>query len=143
MEGGYSGVYVSSAELFDPAMGIWTLLLSGSHQTRVQQWGWSQAIPVPADYDGDGKADKVEKVNVNTADEKTIAGAKGVGDKLAKELVAGRPYKTWAEVSKVKGVGDGKKLDALKKVLKLSEGSAPAAATPRRSRRPGSRTRSR
>jgi competence protein ComEA len=72
----------------------------------------------------DTKADKVEKVNLNTADEKTIAGAKGVGDKLAKELVAGRPYKTWAEVSKVKGVGDGKKLDSLKKVLKLSGGEA-------------------
>jgi competence protein ComEA len=72
----------------------------------------------------DTKADKTEKVNLNTADEKTIAGAKGVGDKLAKELVAGRPYKTWAEVSKVKGVGEGKKLDSLKKVLKLSGGEA-------------------
>jgi len=78
----------------------------------------------------DTKADKVEKVNLNTASEKEIAAAKGVGDKLAKELVAGRPYKTWAEVSKVKGVGEGKKLDSLKKVLKLSEGSAPAAAAP-------------
>jgi competence protein ComEA len=74
------------------------------------------------------KSDKVEKVNLNAADEKTIAGAKGVGDKLARELVKNRPYKTWEEVSKVKGVGSGKKLDSLKKVLKLSEGvGAPAA----------------
>jgi competence protein ComEA len=70
------------------------------------------------------KAAKTEKVNLNTADEKAIAGAKGVGDKLAKELVKNRPYKTWEEVSKVKGVGSGKKLDALKKVLKLTEGVA-------------------
>jgi len=70
------------------------------------------------------KAAKTEKVNLNTADEKAIAGAKGVGDKLAKELVKNRPYKTWEEVSKVKGVGSGKKLDALKKVLKLTEGIA-------------------
>jgi competence protein ComEA len=67
---------------------------------------------------------KTEKVNLNTADEKDIAAAKGVGDKLAKELVKNRPYKTWEDVSKVKGVGTGKKLDSLKKVLKLSDGVA-------------------
>ncbi len=67
---------------------------------------------------------KTEKVNLNTATEKEIAAAKGVGDKLAKALVAGRPYKTWDEVSKVKGVGTGKKLDSLKKVLKLTDGVA-------------------
>jgi competence protein ComEA len=72
------------------------------------------------------KSDKTEKVNLNTADEKTIAGAKGVGAKLAKELVKNRPYKTWDDVSKVKGVGSGKKLDSLKKVLKLTEGVAAA-----------------
>ena len=70
------------------------------------------------------KSAKAEKVNLNTADEKDIAGAKGVGEKLAKELVKNRPYKTWDEVSKVKGVGTGKKLDSLKKVLKLSDGGA-------------------
>ncbi|HVO51865.1 MAG TPA: helix-hairpin-helix domain-containing protein [Thermoanaerobaculia bacterium] len=80
----------------------------------------SKKTPTPAA----DAADKTAKVNLNTADEKDIAAAKGVGDKLAKELVAGRPYKTWDEVSKVKGVGSGKKLDALKKVLKLSEGVA-------------------
>ena len=74
------------------------------------------------------KAAKTEKVNLNTADEKAIAGAKGVGDKLAKELVKNRPFKTWEEVSKVKGVGSGKKLDSLKKVLKLTEGVGAAAA---------------
>lgn len=74
------------------------------------------------------KSAKSEKVNLNAADEKTIAGAKGVGDKLAQELVKNRPYKTWEEVSRVKGVGSGKKLESLKKVLKLSEGVGAAAA---------------
>ncbi len=87
--------------------------------------------PTPAaDASGtkaDTRADKSEKVNLNTADEKTIAGAKGVGAKLAKELVKNRPYKTWAEVSKVKGVGEGKKLDSLEKVLKLTEGVGTSA----------------
>ncbi len=73
-------------------------------------------------------AAKTEKVNLNTADEKDIAAAKGVGAKLAKALVAGRPYKTWDDVSKVKGVGSGKKLDSLKRVLKLSEGVGVPAA---------------
>jgi DNA uptake protein ComE-like DNA-binding protein len=54
--------------------------------------------PTPAadasDTKADKKADKAEKINLNTADEKTIAGAKGVGAKLAKELVKNRPYKS-------------------------------------------------
>jgi competence protein ComEA len=81
--------------------------------------------PTPAADASDTKSDKkADKVNLNTADEKEIAGAKGVGAKLAKELVKNRPYKTWEDVSNVKGVGSGKKLDALKKVLKLTEGVA-------------------
>lgn len=87
--------------------------------------------PTPAAATSDAKADKAaktDKVNLNTADEKDIAGAKGVGAKLAKELVKNRPYKTWDDVSKVKGVGSGKKLDALKNVLKLTEGVGAAAA---------------
>ncbi len=86
--------------------------------------------PTPSSSDSStaSKADKTEKVNLNTADEKTIAGAKGVGEKLAQELVKNRPYKTWEEVSKVKGVGSGKKLESLKKVLKLSEGVGTPAA---------------
>jgi competence protein ComEA len=86
--------------------------------------------PTPAAEASDKKSDKAEKINLNTADEKDIAAAKGVGAKLAKELVKNRPYKTWDDVSKVKGVGTGKKLDSLKKVLKLSEGVAAAKEEP-------------
>ncbi len=89
----------------------------------------SKKTPTPAAGSASTKSDKsdtatAEKVNLNTAAEKDIAAAKGVGAKLAKALVAGRPYKTWDDVSKVKGVGSGKKLDSLKKVLKLTDGVA-------------------
>jgi competence protein ComEA len=89
----------------------------------------AKKTPTPAADASDAKADKTAKVNLNTADEKDIAATKGVGAKLAKALVAGRPYRTWDDVSKVKGVGSGKKLDSLKTVLKLSEGPAAAAAS--------------
>ena len=90
----------------------------------------SKKTPTPASAETStaSKPDKTEKVNLNTADEKTIAGAKGIGDKLAQELVKNRPYRTWEEVSKVKGVGSGKKLESLKNVLKLSEGVGASAA---------------
>jgi competence protein ComEA len=84
----------------------------------------TDASTASTDPKSDKASTKTEKVNLNTADEKDIAAAKGVGDKLAKELVKNRPYKTWDDVSKVKGVGTGKKLDSLKKVLKLSDGVA-------------------
>jgi competence protein ComEA len=95
--------------------------------------------PTAGDASKTSKPDKAGKINLNTADEKTIAGAKGVGEKLAKELVKNRPYKTWEDVSAVKGVGSGKKLDSLKKVLKLSEGVA-AAADEKTAKDKGSKT---
>jgi competence protein ComEA len=91
-------------------------------------FGAAKKTPTPAADDATtASSSKSGKVNLNTADEKTIAAVKGVGDKLAQELVKGRPYKTWDDVSKVKGVGSGKKLDSLRKVLKLSEGSGESA----------------
>ena len=107
---------------------LWNALVAGAIATGLivspTALAAKKKTPTPAAEAADTKADKSEKINLNTADEKTISGAKGVGAKLAKELVKGRPYKTWAEVSKVKGVGEGKKLDSLKKVLKLTEGVA-------------------
>jgi comEA protein len=111
---------------------MWNSLVAGaiaagliaSHPTLAAK----KKTPTPVAEDSKStKADKVERVDLNSADEKTIAGAKGVGDKLAKELVKSRPYRTWEEVSKVKGVGDGKKLASLRKVLKLGSGSGAAA----------------
>jgi comEA protein len=117
---------------------LWNALCAFGTAAALVAWApsafsASKKTPTPAAEASAAKTSsdkpaKTEKVNLNTASEKEIAAAKGVGDKLAKELVAGRPYKTWDEVSKVKGVGTGKKLDSLKKVLKLSEGVGTTAA---------------
>ena len=53
-------------------------------------------------------ASKVEPVDVNSADVKAIAAVPGVGDKLANEIVKGRPYKNAADLEKVKGIGKKK-----------------------------------
>ncbi len=98
-----------------------------AHSSSKKKTPTPATEPASTKTDSSDKA-KTEKVNLNTASEKEIAAAKGVGEKLAKELVANRPYKTWEDVSKVKGVGSGKKLDSLKKVLKLSEGVGTTAA---------------
>lgn len=108
----------------------------------------SKKTPAPsadASASKDKKSDsaaKADKVNLNTADEKDIAAAKGVGAKLAKELVKNRPYKTWEDVSKVKGVGSGKKLDALRKVLKLTEGVAAKEETAAETKTKGKKSKS-
>ena len=107
---------------------LWNALVAGAIAAGLivspSALGAKKKTPTPAADASDSKADKAERVNLNTASEKEIAAVKGVSDKLAKELVKNRPYRTWDDVSKVKGVGSGKKLDSLKKVLKLSEGVA-------------------
>ena len=45
--------------MYRPDAGIWYVLLSGTNYTSyvAYQWGISTDIPIPADYDGDGKTD--------------------------------------------------------------------------------------
>ena len=40
-----------------PSTGVWFIINSASSAGRVQQWGVPGDIPVPGDYDGDGKTD--------------------------------------------------------------------------------------
>jgi len=66
-------------------------------------------------------------VDVNSADEKTIAALPGIGKKTAKEIVAGRPYKSVDDLKKVKGMTDGK----LKAIAgRITVGAAAPAADP-------------
>lgn len=62
------------------------------------------ATPAPA-ADASKDAKKVEPVDINTADVRAIAAVPGVGDKLATEIVKGRPYKSADDLQKVKGIG--------------------------------------
>ena len=73
-------------------------------------------------------------VDVNSADEKTLAALPGIGDKTAKEIVKGRPYKSVDDLAKVKGIGD-KKMAKIKPLVTvgaapLAKPAAPAAAAP-------------
>jgi len=44
-------------------------------------------------------------INLNTASAEDLAELPDIGPKLAAAIIAGRPYKTVEEVTKVKGVG--------------------------------------
>jgi len=73
-------------------------------------------------------------VDVNSADEKTLAALPGIGDKTAKEIIKGRPYKSVDDLAKVKGIGD-KKMAKIKPLVTvgaapLAKPAAPAAAAP-------------
>ena len=43
--------------VFRPSSGMWFIVRSSTGAGVAVPWGQSTDIPVPADYDGDGKAD--------------------------------------------------------------------------------------
>jgi competence protein ComEA len=53
------------------------------------------------------------KVNVNTADQATLATLPGVGPPMAQAIIAGRPYKSMADLARVRGLGP-RRLEALR-----------------------------
>ncbi len=69
---------------------------------------------------------KKSQVNVNSADAKTLEALPGIGPVLAQRIIEGRPYKTLADLGKVKGLNKAK-LDTIKDDLTF--GSAPTQAT--------------
>lgn len=62
-------------------------------------------------------------VNINTATAVELETLPGVGPALAREIIAGRPYKTVAELDRVKGIGPSKLSQLRGKVT--ADGSAP------------------
>ncbi len=66
----------------------------------------------------DKKSTPAKAINLNTASKEELKQIKGIGDVLADEIIKGRPYKTWDDVSKVKGIGEGR-LKTLKEEAKL------------------------
>ena len=60
------------------------------------------------------------KVDLNTADLKTIAALPGVGETLAQKIIDGRPFKKLDDLSAIKGIGQTK-LDGLKGLVKFSK----------------------
>lgn len=68
-------------------------------------------------------------VDINSADEKTIAALPGIGKKTAKEIVAGRPYKSADDLKRAKGMTDAK-LKGISGKISFGTAAAPAAAAP-------------
>ncbi|MGO8926811.1 MAG: ComEA family DNA-binding protein [Limisphaerales bacterium] len=68
---------------------------------------------------------KKSQVDVNSADLKTLETLPGIGPVLAQRIIAGRPYKTLADLGKAKGMSKAK-LDAIKDDVTF--GSATTAA---------------
>ena len=64
------------------------------------------------------KKEVSSKISLNNSSKEELMEIKGVGSKLADELIKGRPYSSWDDVSKVKGIGDAK-LKAIKEKASL------------------------
>lgn len=60
------------------------------------------------------------KVDLNTADLKTIAALPGISDTLAQRIIDGRPYKKLDDLLAVKGIGQAK-IDGLKDLVSFSK----------------------
>jgi competence protein ComEA len=88
---------------------------------------WAVTAPLAQAQDNKTPAQgKKSLVDVNSADLKTLETLPGIGPVLAQRIVDGRPYKTPADLGKVKGLSKTK-LDAIKD--NLTFGSAPTLAT--------------
>jgi competence protein ComEA len=80
------------------------------------------ALAVPAAAQG-AKA----KVDLNTADLKTIAALPGISETLAQRIIDARPFKKLEDLSNVKGIGEAK-IAGLKDLVTFSKVKAPKDA---------------
>jgi len=73
------------------------------------------------------------RVNVNTADISVLDALPGVGEAIAKAIVAGRPWKSVDDLARIRGLGNGPRFQQLRELITVdgsaSSGSASTAAT--------------
>ena len=67
---------------------------------------------------------KIVPIDLNTADAKALAAVRGVGDKLAADIIKARPFKSVDDLKNIKGIGAGKKFDALKPYFMVAAAAA-------------------
>ena len=75
---------------------------AGAAQAPEKAAKGKESTPVP--HAAAKKPDK--PVDINNASEKELTTLPGIGAKTAKEIVAGRPFKTVDDLKNVKGIGD-------------------------------------
>lgn len=68
-------------------------------------------------------------VDVNSASPKTLESLPGVGPVLAQRIIEGRPYRNFADLERVKGLGPSK-IAALKNAVTFGETQGPPRSTP-------------
>jgi len=68
------------------------------------------------------------KINVNAADAATLETLPGIGPALAERIIAGRPYKSVADLAKVKGLSQSR-LDTLKEQVTFGPSTTATKAT--------------
>jgi hypothetical protein len=61
---------------------------------------------------------KTVKVDVNTASKAALLEIKGIGESMAEQIIAGRPYGALTELTEISGIS-AKRLDSLKPFLKV------------------------
>jgi competence protein ComEA len=89
-------------------------------------WAWAGPAPLAfADQKTTGDSTDTstpakQKVNVNTADAKTLATLPGVGPTIAQRIIDGRPYHSLADLEQVKGLSEAK-VAALKGKVSFAE----------------------
>jgi competence protein ComEA len=71
------------------------------------------------------------KVNVNTAEITALESLPGVGEAIAKAIVAGRPWKSVDDLAQIRGLGHGPRFEALRDLITV-DGSAPASVAAKR-----------
>ena len=76
---------------------------------------------------------KKSQVDVNSADVKTLETLPGIGPVLAQRIIEGRPYKTLADLGKVKGLSKAK-LDAIKDDVTFGSAPTPAKETAKKAK---------
>lgn len=61
---------------------------------------------------------KAAQVDINTASKAQLMEVKGIGDSMADQIIAGRPYSKLSELTKISGIS-ANRLDSLKPSLKV------------------------
>lgn len=74
---------------------------------------------------------KHSRVDVNSADVKTLETLPGIGPATAQRIIEGRPYKTLADLGKVKGLSKAK-LDVIKDDVVFGSATTPTTGTPKK-----------